>query len=151
VSIHILGLNSAYHESSACIVRDGELIAGAAEERFTRKKHAKPALVSNPDELPVHAIEYCLATAGIDLAQVDHIGFSLSPDLRLERNRGAGNAGDSWGSEAGEVEFHRRLISVPDKATGSGLSPRSTTPIRSGSCGRGCRSTSASRSTTPAR
>ena len=48
----VLGINGPYHELSAAIVRNGEIVAFAEEERFNRHKHAKPALISNADELP---------------------------------------------------------------------------------------------------
>ena len=56
--MHILGISAYYHDSAACIVRDGDIIAAAQEERFTRKKH-DPSFPSN-------AIEYCLREAGIE-------------------------------------------------------------------------------------
>ena len=55
---YILGLNSAYHESSACLIKDGKIIAAVEEERFNRKKHAKHARVDNPDELPINSINF---------------------------------------------------------------------------------------------
>ncbi|WP_406275166.1 carbamoyltransferase [Nocardia sp. NBC_00881] len=112
--MYVLGLNHAYHESAACLIHDGRVLAAAEEERFTRVKHAKPALVSNPHELPVHAIAYCLDRAGITLAQVDHIGSSIDPAKRL-RNKDFPDrivAGD-WGSDIGETVFHDNLRQVP--------------------------------------
>ena len=61
----ILGLNSAFHESSACLLVDGRVIGAVEEERFTRVKHAKPARVDNPDELPLAAIAWCLGEGGL--------------------------------------------------------------------------------------
>lgn len=52
----ILGINSAYHESSASIVIDGKIVAALEEERFTRIKHAKEASVSGPAELPKNSV-----------------------------------------------------------------------------------------------
>lgn len=75
--IYILGINSAYHESSACIIKDGKIIAAVEEERFNRIKHAKEAKVDNPDELPINAINFCLKKAEIKLKDVEHIGFSF--------------------------------------------------------------------------
>jgi len=119
---HVLGINSAYHESSACLLRDGELLAAAPEERFNRKKHAKPALVTNPDVLPRAAMEFCLRRAGIALSDIDLIGYSLDPHRRLAANTGepppAGAPDDSWGTETGEREFFRRTMSIPDKLSG---------------------------------
>ena len=70
---YILGINSVYHESSACIIKDGKMIAAAEEERFNRIKHAKEARVDNADELPLNAIDFCLKKAGITLADVQHV------------------------------------------------------------------------------
>jgi len=67
---HVLGINSAYHESAACLLRDGLPVAFAEEERFNRRKHGKPARVDNADELPRQAIQFCLRQAGIELAEV---------------------------------------------------------------------------------
>ena len=56
MSLHILGVNTAYHESSACLLRDGEIVAIAEEERFNRFRHGKHSRVDNPDDLPEQAI-----------------------------------------------------------------------------------------------
>ncbi len=56
---YVLGINSAFHESSAAIIENGQLLAAAEEERFTRVKHTKTARVDNPDKLPVNAIAHC--------------------------------------------------------------------------------------------
>lgn len=81
--MHTLGINAAYHDSAACIVRDGEVLAAAEEERFTRIKHAKRPLPFSAWELPYGAIDYCLRTADIELADVDHIAYSYDPYLLL--------------------------------------------------------------------
>nr|HMQ23179.1 carbamoyltransferase N-terminal domain-containing protein [Planctomycetota bacterium] len=54
-STHILGISAFYHDSAACLLRDGELLAAAQEERFTRKKHDA--------DFPTHAVKFCLETA----------------------------------------------------------------------------------------
>ncbi len=113
---YILGINHAYHESSACLIKDGSIVAVAEEERFNRKKHAKPARIDNPDELPVNAINFCLERAGITLAEVDYIGSSFSPAKRL-RNKGFEDLvieGD-WGSHSGESLFYEKLQQVPQR------------------------------------
>ncbi|MBH9738045.1 carbamoyltransferase N-terminal domain-containing protein, partial [Burkholderia cepacia] len=66
--IHTLGINAAFHDSAACLVRDGVVIAAAEDERFTHVKHAKRPVPFSTWELPYHAIDYCLAEAGIVLA-----------------------------------------------------------------------------------
>jgi carbamoyltransferase len=77
----ILGINAAFHDSSACLVRDGVVIAAAEEERFTRDKHHKRATPYNAHALPFYAIDYCLAAGGISLRDVDHVAYSLDPFL----------------------------------------------------------------------
>jgi carbamoyltransferase len=57
--VHILGISAYYHDSAACLVRDGEILAAAQQERFSRKKHDAG--------FPADAIRYCLAEAGIAL------------------------------------------------------------------------------------
>ena len=83
--MYTLGINAVYHDSAACLVRDGEVVAAAEEERFTRIKHGKRPLPFSAWELPYHAIDYCLAAAGIELTDVDHVAYSYDPYLLLER------------------------------------------------------------------
>jgi len=113
---YILGINSAYHESSACLIKDGKIVAAVEEERFNRVKHAKPAKVDNPDELPVNAIDFCLKKAGISLKDVDYIGFSLNPTKRLQNISITYEftEGD-WGSKTGEELFYNKLSNIPKK------------------------------------
>jgi carbamoyltransferase len=75
--MNILGISAFYHDSAACIVRDGEIIAAAQEERFTRKKH--------DHRFPGNAIEYCLKEAGINIDQLDYVAFYDKPWLKFER------------------------------------------------------------------
>ncbi len=86
--MYTLGINAVYHDSAACLVRDGEVIAAAEEERFTRIKHGKRPLPFSTWQLPFHAIDYCLGEAGIELNDVDHIGYSFDPALLLGRRTG---------------------------------------------------------------
>ena len=72
-----LGLSAYYHDSAAAIVRDGEIIAAAQEERFTRKKH--------DHAFPKHAVEYCLREAGITPEQVSYVVFYDKPLLKFDR------------------------------------------------------------------
>jgi carbamoyltransferase len=81
-----LGINSVFHDSAACLVRDGEVLAAAEEERFTRIKHGKRPLPFTVWELPHHAIDYCLAEAGLELADVDHVAYSFDPSLLLKNH-----------------------------------------------------------------
>jgi carbamoyltransferase len=75
--MRILGLSAFYHDSAAALLVDGELVAGAQEERFTRKKHDAG--------FPKNAVEYCLAEGGVDLDQIDCIAFYDKPFLKFER------------------------------------------------------------------
>ncbi|MCB9847531.1 MAG: carbamoyltransferase [Phycisphaeraceae bacterium] len=73
----ILGISAFYHDSAAALVVDGEIVAAAQEERFTRTKH--------DHRFPSHAIEYCLREGGITPAELDHVGFYDKPLLKFER------------------------------------------------------------------
>jgi len=75
--LNILGVSAFYHDSAAALVRDGEIIAAAQEERFTRKKH--------DFGFPQHAIDYCLAAGGITGEELDHVAFYDKPLLKFER------------------------------------------------------------------
>jgi len=76
-SMNILGISAYYHDSAAALIQDGEILAAAQEERFTRKKH-------DPD-FPDSAIRYCLSEAGIGLADVDQVVFYDKPLVKFER------------------------------------------------------------------
>lgn len=76
-----LGINAAFHDCAAALVQDGQVVAAAEEERFTRIKHGKRPLPFTAWQLPFHAIDYCLGHAGIDLTDVDHIAYSFDPAL----------------------------------------------------------------------
>lgn len=75
--MRILGISAFYHDSAAALVRDGDIIAAAQEERFTRKKH-------DPG-FPEHAINYCLQQDGVKLEDVDYVVFYDKPFLKFER------------------------------------------------------------------
>jgi carbamoyltransferase len=75
--MRILGLSAFYHDSAAVLLDDGRIVAAAQEERFTRKKH--------DSDFPTHAVEYCLATAGIGLDEVDYVAFYDKPFIKFER------------------------------------------------------------------
>jgi carbamoyltransferase len=74
---HILGISAFYHDSAACLVRDGRILAAAQEERFTRKKHDAA--------FPKQAVAYCLAEAGIPIDKVDLVAFYEKPFLKFDR------------------------------------------------------------------
>ncbi len=73
----ILGVSAYYHDSAACLIVDGEIIAAAQEERFVRRKHTA--------EFPAHSIRYCLTEGEIEAAQLDHVVFYDKPFLKFER------------------------------------------------------------------
>jgi len=77
LSTYILGISAFYHDSAACLVRDGTIVAAAQEERFTRRKHDA--------EFPHHAVAYCLREAGIGVKDLHCIGFYDKPLLTFER------------------------------------------------------------------
>ena len=76
-----LGINAAYHDPAACLIRDGQVLAAAEEERFTHIKHGKRPVPFSTWELPFHAIDFCLQEAGITLRDVDHVAYSYDPAL----------------------------------------------------------------------
>jgi carbamoyltransferase len=73
----ILGISAYYHDSAACLVVDGEIVAAAQEERFTRKKH--------DSGFPTNACRYCLAEAGLEPSGLTHIGFYDKPLVKFDR------------------------------------------------------------------
>jgi carbamoyltransferase len=75
--MYILGISAYYHDSAACLVRDGEIIAAAQEERFTRKKH--------DHRFPINAVKYCLKEAGVSVDQLAYVGFYDKPLTKFER------------------------------------------------------------------
>lgn len=75
--MYSLGISAFYHDSAACLLKDGVIVAAAQEERFTRIKH--------DDAFPQNAIQYCLAETGISPSQIDHVTFYEKPFLKFER------------------------------------------------------------------
>ncbi len=75
--MYILGLSAFYHDSAACLVKDGEIVAAAQEERFSRIKH--------DHAFPSNAINYCLKESGIDSTKLDFVAFYEKPFLKFER------------------------------------------------------------------
>src|ERR1700730_12845663 len=74
---HILGISAYYHDSAACLVSDGEIIAAAQEERFTRKKHDAG--------FPRNAINYCLREGDITTAELNYVAFYEKPFVKFDR------------------------------------------------------------------
>jgi len=75
--LNILGISAFYHDSAACLLREGDIVAAASEERFSREK-GDPAF-------PARAVEYCLAEGGISMDDVDFVGFYDKPILKFDR------------------------------------------------------------------
>ena len=75
--VNILGISAFYHDSAACLVRNGAIIAAAQEERFTRKKH--------DSEFPRHAVDFCLRAGGISINNVDYVAFYEKPFVKFDR------------------------------------------------------------------
>ena len=75
--MNILGLSAFYHDSAACLLQDGKIIAAAQEERFTRKKHDA--------SFPKNAVEFCLKKGGIQVSDLDYVGFYDKPFIKFER------------------------------------------------------------------
>jgi carbamoyltransferase len=77
ISMYILGISAFYHDSAACLVRDGEIVSAAQEERFTRKKH--------DHSFPFKAIDFCLSHSKIKISNLDLVAFYDKPFLKFER------------------------------------------------------------------
>ena len=75
--MYILGISAFYHDSAACLIKNGEIIAAAQEERFTRKKHDQ--------SFPLNAIKYCFEEAGIVSNNISYVAFYDKPFLKFER------------------------------------------------------------------
>lgn len=73
----ILGISAFYHDSAACLIEDGRILAAAQEERFTRKKHDAA--------FPSQAVEFCLKTAGVTIDGIDYVAFYEKPFIKFER------------------------------------------------------------------
>ena len=75
--MNILGISAYYHDSAACLLRGGEIVAAAQEERFTRKKH--------DEAFPKNAVDYCLKAGGIAAKDLDYVAFYDKPFVKFER------------------------------------------------------------------
>jgi carbamoyltransferase len=103
--MYTLGINAVFHDSAACILKDGKLLAAAEEERFTHIKHGKRPVPFSTWELPFHAIDYCLRVAGIHFNDLDHIAYSFDPWLLLgDKYRGASSINIPLESVSDEVK-----------------------------------------------
>jgi carbamoyltransferase len=95
----ILGINYAFHDSSACLVSDGQLLCALEEERFTRAKHTTC--------FPSHSIERCLTIAGIQSSDIDHVAVSINPSLFMSEKLNYWATLPDKGKEFEEFEFDR--------------------------------------------
>jgi carbamoyltransferase len=77
----ILGVNAVFHDPAAALVVDGETLAAAEEERFSRRKHGKEPVPFSAWELPVEAMRWCLEHAGLEPGDIDVVAYSYDPDL----------------------------------------------------------------------
>lgn len=116
--MYILGINSVYHESSACLLKDGKIVAAVEEAKFNRAK--KETSIISPDRLPLKAIDYCLKKAHIKMENVDYIGYSFDPNFHYKKNKSVSKFGikDILGSEAKEKEFfifNKQVVSLLEK------------------------------------
>ena len=75
--MYILGISAFYHDSAACLLKGGEIIAAAQEERFTRVKHDAT--------FPINAINYCLNEARISASEISHVVFYEKPFIKIKK------------------------------------------------------------------
>ena len=75
--MYILGISAFYHDSAACLIKDGEILVAAQEERFSRKKH--------DPSFPHLAIKYCLREVNLVASQIDNVVFYEKPFTKFER------------------------------------------------------------------
>ena len=126
----ILGINAYHGDAAAAIVRDGELIAAAEEERFNRVKHCAG--------FPTHAIQYCLKAAGVSITEVDHIGISRDPSAHLHKKiiaaaRRLGKSGvRSQESGVGENAIANRELRIAELQKAEVRDQRSEPPAVAG-------------------
>jgi carbamoyltransferase len=82
--LYVLGINAVFHDSAAALVADGEIVAAAEEERFSRVKHGKSPVPFSTWELPERAAAWCLEEAGLEPAELDAVAYSYDPELALQ-------------------------------------------------------------------
>jgi carbamoyltransferase len=121
-ALYILGINAAFHDPAACLVKDGQVLAAAEEERFTHIKHGKRPIPFSAYELPFHAIDYCLQAAGIHLKDVEHIAYSYDPFIQLGQQQNEttiplslqlGNPGTDGLDSAWDPLFLSYIVNAP--------------------------------------
>ncbi len=122
--MRILGVNAVFHDPAAALVVDGEIVAAAEEERFTRRKHGKRPVPFSAWEQPVEAAKWCLEQAGVSPEDLDAVGYSYDPAL-VE----PGLAGHDGRNECLRTDFARRAPSFL-KAALPGLAPSTVRFVR---------------------
>jgi carbamoyltransferase len=113
--MHTLGINAAFHDSAACLVADGMVVAAAEEERFSRIKHGKRPIPFSAYELPFNAVEYCLREAGLTLSEVDNVAYSFDPeslffDYKRQYGLGPTNLGNPGEVSTQTISFFAELL-----------------------------------------
>jgi carbamoyltransferase len=94
--VRILGINAVFHDPAAALVVDGQIVAAAEEERFSRRKHGKQAVPFSTWELPVSSARWCLEQAGLSPSDLDAVGYSYDPRLMDERTAGLDGLDRDW-------------------------------------------------------
>jgi carbamoyltransferase len=84
--VKVLGINAVFHDPAAALVLDGETVAAAEEERFSRRKHGKRPVPFSTWELPEKAAAWCLKQGGIEASELDAVAYSYDPDLAPQPN-----------------------------------------------------------------
>src|SRR3712207_288746 len=79
--MRILGINAIFHDPAAALIVDGEIVAAAEEERFSRRKHGKRPVPFSAWELPERSAAWCLRQAGLDAGDIDAVAYSFDPAL----------------------------------------------------------------------
>lgn len=112
---YVLGINFAYHELSAVLIKDGQLVVAIEEERLNRIKHGKKALVDNSNTVPFASIDYCLKHAGITMSDVHSIATSIIPNKTFELVTSVDPRTPKGGFQTleGETLFNDGLLQVP--------------------------------------
>jgi carbamoyltransferase len=84
--VKVLGVNAVFHDPAAALVVDGEIVAAAEEERFSRRKHGKPPVAFSTWELPEQAARWCLSCAEVEPEELDAVAYSYDPSLAPPTN-----------------------------------------------------------------
>lgn len=94
--MRILGINAVFHDPAAALVVDGQIVAAAEEERFSRRKHGKQAVPFSTWELPAAAARWCLQQAGLSASDLDAVGYSYDPTLMDESTDNLAGLDRDW-------------------------------------------------------